>query len=139
MFTLPRHRAIPFTATGFTLLEVLVALAVLAVAMGAVIRAVGSYTGNQSYLRDRTFAVWVARNVLVEQQLADAWPAVGELKGSVDMGQREWHWLATVSQTEEAKLRRLDVEVRPAEAEEDNPLAVLSGFLRQPQAIGAGR
>jgi general secretion pathway protein I len=122
---------------GFTLLEVLVALGVLALTMAAVIRAVGSYTGNQAYLRDRTFAVWVARNVLAEQQLEAAWPGVGELKGTADMGRREWQWLARVTQTEEAELRRLDVEVQLVDVEDEQPLAVLSGFLWQPPASGA--
>ena len=117
---------------GFTLLEVLVALAVLALTMGAVIKAVGGYTGNQAYLRDRTLATWVARNVLVEQQVEDAWPSVGELKGTTESGGREWRWLGTVSQTDEEDLRRLDVEVRPIDAEDSEPIAVLSGFLRRP-------
>jgi general secretion pathway protein I len=118
--------------SGFTLLEVLVALAVLALTMGAVIKAVGSYTGNQAYLRDKTFATWVARNVMAEQQLQHAWPRVGELKGSTDMGGQEWRWLARVSQTEEAELRRLDVEVRLGDEDDAEPVAVLSGFLWQP-------
>jgi len=118
--------------TGFTLLEVLVALAVLALTMGAVIKAVGDYTGNQAYLRDRTLAVWVARNVLAEQQLESAWPGVGEIKGNSDMGGREWSWLVTVTQTEEEELRRLDVEVHMIDDDDSEPLAVLSGFLWQP-------
>jgi len=122
---------------GFTLLEVLVALGVLALTMAAVIKAVGSYTGNQAYLRDRTFAVWVARNILAEQQLEAAWPGVGELKGTTDMGRSEWRWLARVTQTEEEELRRLDVEVQLADVDDTRPLAVLSGFLWQPPASGA--
>jgi len=118
--------------TGFTLLEVLVALAVLALTMGAVIKAVGDYTGNQAYLRDRTLAVWVARNVLAEQQLESAWPGVGEIKGNSDMGGREWSWLVTVTQTEEEELRRLDVKVHMIDDDDSEPLAVLSGFLWQP-------
>jgi len=117
---------------GFTLLEVLVALAVLAIAMGAVIKATGDYTGNHVWLRDRTLATWVARNVLVQAQIENAWPNVGELKGTQEMGRREWRWLARVSQTDEAQLRRLDVEVYLLDAEDDAPVSVLSGFLQQP-------
>ena len=117
---------------GFTLLEVMVAMTVLALTMGAVIKAVGSYTANQAYLRDRTLAAWVARNVLVEQQVKDAWPNVGEIKGTAEMGGREWRWLGTVSQTDEKDLRRLDVRIRPIDAEDSEPIAVLSGFLRRP-------
>jgi general secretion pathway protein I len=117
---------------GFTLLEVLIALAVLAIAMGAVIKATGDYTGNHAWLRDRTLATWVARNVLVQLQVENAWPGVGERKGTQEMGRREWRWLARVSQTDEAQLRRVDVEVYLLDAEDEEPVSVLSGFLQQP-------
>lgn len=117
---------------GFTLLEILVALAVLALSMGAVIKAASDYTASQSHLRDRTIATWVARNVLAEQQIRREWPRVGEQKDTVDMAGREWQWLARTSQTDEAELRRLDVEIRPAEETDSEPLVTLSGFLRQP-------
>jgi general secretion pathway protein I len=120
---------------GFTLLEVLIALAVLALSMGAIIKATSDYTINQSYLRDRTLAMWVARNVLVQFQLDGEWLPVGERKGTREMGNQEWRWLARVSQTEESELRRLDVEVYPLDSDDDeNPVSVLSGFLRQPGA-----
>ena len=119
---------------GFTLLEVMIALAVLALAMGAVIKATSDYTSNQSYLRDRTLAMWVARNVLVQHQIDGEWLSVGERKGTQDMGDQEWRWMMRISQTEEAELRRLDVEVYPVDSDDDdNPVSVLSGFLRQPE------
>ena len=119
---------------GFTLLEVLIALAVLALAMGAVIKATSDYTSNQSYLRDRTMAMWVARNVLVQFQVEGEWLSVGERKGTQEMGNQEWRWLTRISQTEEAELRRLDVEVYLVDSDDDeNPVSVLSGFLRQPE------
>ena len=118
---------------GFTLLEVLIALAVLALSMGAVIKATSDYTGNQSYLRDLTLAMWVERNVLVRFQVEGEWLSVGERKGTEEMGNQEWRWMTRISQTEEAELRRLDVEVYPVDSDDDeNPVSVLSGFLRQP-------
>ena len=117
---------------GFTLLEVLIALVVLALSLGAVIKASGDYTNNQSWLRARTLATWVARNVMVEFQVENSWPSVGERKGSLEMGRREWRWLARISQTDETELRRLDVEVFQADDDDDEPVTVLSGFLRQP-------
>ena len=119
-------------AHGFTLLEIMVALAVLALAMGAVIKAAADYTDNQSYLRDRTMTSWVARNVLVQHQLENQWPRVGERKGTLQMGGREWQWLANISQTDEEQLRRIDVEVRALDGDDDDPITVLSGFLKQP-------
>jgi len=117
---------------GFTLIEILIALAVLALAMGAVIKAASDYSVIQSELRDRTMATWVARDVLAEFQLKREWPSVGEQKGSREMGEREWRWLARTSQTEEAELRRLDVEVMPADTDATEPVTTLSGFLRKP-------
>jgi general secretion pathway protein I len=126
--------------SGFTLLEVLVALAVLAMSLGAVIQAVGDYTGNQAYLRDRTFAEWVARNQLATVQLSGRWPSVGQEKGEAelpvpgtDSAGREWRWVMQVVQTAEADLRRLDIEVFPIDAEDEAvAVARLSGFMERP-------
>ncbi len=117
---------------GFTLLEIMVALAVLALAMGALIKTASDFTSNQTYLRDRTMTAWVARNVLVQYQLDNQWPRVGEKEGTLKMGWQEWEWLADISQTEEEQLRRIDVEVRALDSEDDDPITVLSGFLKQP-------
>ena len=117
---------------GFTLLEIMVALAVLALAMGALVKTSSDYTSNQTYLRDRTMTAWVARNVLVQHQLENQWPRVGERKGTLEMGWQEWGWLAKITQTEEEKLRRIDVEVRAIDSEDEDPITVLSGFLKQP-------
>ena len=119
---------------GFTLLEILIALAVLAVALGAIIKAGSDFTGSHAHLQERTLANWVARNVLVEFQLDGEWPRVGERKGTMDMGHREWRWLARISQTEEAQLRRIDVEVSAGETDEAEAVTTLSGFIRQPGA-----
>ena len=127
-------------ASGFTLLEVLVALAVLAMSLGAAIQAVSDYTANQAYLRDRTFAEWVARNQLAAVQLSGQWPSVGQQKGEAelpaagaDSGGREWRWVMQVIQTAEANLRRLDIEVFPLDAaDKAPPVARLSGFMERP-------
>ena len=73
-------------ATGFTLLEVLVALAVLAIAMGAVIGATTQSVNTVGVLRDRTFATWVALNKVNELLLAPtAWPEEGSRKGETEL------------------------------------------------------
>ncbi len=129
-----------YCSRGFTLLEVLVALVVLALSLGAVIQATGNYTANQSYLRDRTFAEWVAHNQLVTALLSGDWPDTGRLKGEAEFpkagaetGGREWRWEMQVTQTPEQDLRRLDIEVFPLDADADeSPLASLSGFIGKP-------
>jgi general secretion pathway protein I len=126
---------------GFTLLEVLIAMAVLALSLGAAIHAAGKYTVNQAYLRDRTFAEWVARNQLATIQLEGQWPSIGQEKGDAEFpqggaeaGGREWRWVMQVTQTPEEDLRRLDIDVYPARAEDDaDPTANLSGFIGKPK------
>jgi general secretion pathway protein I len=125
---------------GFTLLEVLIAMVVLALSLGAAIHAAGAYTANQSYLRDRTFAEWVARNELARAQLSGQWLSLGQQKGEAELplgsaadGGREWRWVMQVTQTPEEDLRRLDIDVYPAGADGDVPAtASLSGFIGKP-------
>jgi general secretion pathway protein I len=119
---------------GFTLLEVLVALTIVAVALGAIIRTSGQSTGNLVYVRDKIVAAWVAENRIAEAMLAQQWPATGTSEGIEEMVGQEWSWEVTVSATADPDLRRLDVRVRP-EGTEDGSLVTVSAFRgkgRQP-------
>lgn len=113
---------------GFTLLEVLVALAILAIAMAALIQAASSSARTQAILQERTIAAWVAENVIAEQRLEKQWPDAGSrFSGETTMAGREWHWTVDVHATPETDLRRFDVRVRPADHE--TTAAQLSAFL----------
>lgn len=122
----------PRRCSGFTLLEILVALAVLAMAMGALLQTAGSFTLNQVYMRDRTIATWIARNQLIEQQLSATWPSIGEKKDDIDFAEREWRWVMQVTQSPEEDLRRLDIEIFAIDSDEpDQVLASLTGFVEK--------
>jgi len=112
---------------GFTLLEVLVALTILAITLTAVIKTSIQQVENLRYLRDKTLAHWVAMNVLTEIQ--NTWPALGEQSGKAIMADREWSWTMQISKTADNELRRLDVQVRMDATE---PIAVLTGFVGAP-------
>lgn len=114
---------------GFTLLEVLVSLAIVAIAMGALIKGGVSNANNAAYLRDKTVAHWVAMNKVAEFQLDAAWPGVATTEGKVEMASREWEWKAKVTETPDADVRRLDVEVRDASDRSETVLDKLSAFL----------
>jgi len=126
-------------ARGFTLLEIMVALVVVSLSMGAVIQTVGSYTRNQANLRDRVFAQWVARNQLTSIQVMGDWPSIGQKKGEVNFPEdvsgaknREWRWVMQVVQTGEEDMRRLDIDVYRASADDDTAsVARLSGFVEK--------
>jgi general secretion pathway protein I len=112
---------------GFTLLEVLVALAVLAIGLGAVITAAGQSAGNIRYLRDRTIAGWIAENKLNELLLAQAWPELSNIQGTAAMAGREWRWETRVSNTPDPDMRRLEVAVGAIE-QDSEPLARVAAF-----------
>ena len=119
--------------SGFTLIEVLVAVGILAVALGAIISSGSSYASNASYLRDKTMATWVAHNVLNQWHLTNQYPSPGERTGEQEMAGRDWAWVAKVQKTPDADVRRVDIEVRLEEQDEDERLITVSGFLTPPQ------
>lgn len=123
-------RGRPGRACGFTLLEVLVALAVTALAIAALWKALSQGLVVAQGLPERSAARWVAHNRIVLRQAAGEWPAPRAYRGSAEMGGREWHWEEQVSATEEPRLRRLTVKV--GRAPEAPSLATLEGFLRHP-------
>jgi general secretion pathway protein I len=120
-----------FRNKGFTLLEVLVALAILAIALAAAIKVSIENTENIRYLRDKTLAHWVAMNVITEIQIMEKWPRLGKQEGSAMMAEREWFWQMKISETEEKELRRLDVQVY-YDDQNETPITMLVGFVDKP-------
>lgn len=115
---------------GFTLLEVLVALAVLAIALSAGMRALMQAADLSLGLRERTLALWVAQDRLALHEVQRDWPALDAFNGVRELGGREWHWREQVLSTPEEQLRRVEIDVR--DAPDGAVLAHLVGFLRKP-------
>jgi len=111
-------------ARGFTLIEVLVALAIVAIGMAAVMGALTSSANTISFLRDKTFAQWVALNQIANLRLSGQQPPIGNSNGDTDFAGRSWHWRQEVVATQVPGVERIDVSVRPADvkAGEDNGL-----------------
>ena len=120
----------PRPSRGFTLLEILVALAVLAIALAATARSMGAAIDTTAALRDRTLARWVAEDRLAQLKLGREWPALDTKEGDADMGGRAFRWRQQTSASPVARMRRVEVSVfQPGT---DSPLARMTGFLEQP-------
>jgi general secretion pathway protein I len=111
---------------GFTLIEVLVALAVVALALLGLTRTAALEVRDFDALRERTLAGWVAANVLADARLATALPSTGRSDGHVEFASRQWRWTRDVRATPDPELRRIDIQVFAGQARE--PSASLSGF-----------
>jgi general secretion pathway protein I len=113
---------------GFTLIEVLAALVIVALGMLGVIEAVTLTARNGTYLRDKTLAHWIAMNLITERRLAPEAPPVAESSDEVEFGGQRWRWNMKVTETQVDSLRRIDVSVRPSDADESSSLASVTGF-----------
>jgi general secretion pathway protein I len=111
-------------AAGFTLIEVVVALAIVVIAMAALMSVLSSSAGTVVYLRDKTFAQWVAENQIATTRLTaqsqNQAPQTGDSTGEVDFAGRSWHWQQSISAAELPGMVRIDVSVRPADVKADD-------------------
>ena len=118
---------------GFTLLETLVALMILAIALAAAFRALGLTTRAAADLRDRTLADWVADNRLAELRAMRAFPSPGSSEGEALQAGRHFRWREEVKSTPNPLFLRVDIRVFLAEAGSDSAaLTRLSGFVVKP-------
>jgi general secretion pathway protein I len=97
---------------GFTLLEVLVALAIVVLGMSALMTTITSSADSTSRLREKSFAEWVGFNQLSIARLTLTAPTSGTMEGDVDFANGNWHWLQTIDQIELPGVLRITVQVR---------------------------
>lgn len=122
---------------GFTLLEVLVALAIFGLVAAAVLTASGRSLNNAGRLEELTLAGWIADNRLTELQLAQPTPALGRENRELDYGGRRWETLNAIEASSDPGLLRVTVWVASAEqrsgaAVEERAVTSLSGFIAVP-------
>jgi general secretion pathway protein I len=108
-----------------------VALAILTIALASTIKVTANQSINTEHLRDKTLAHWVAMNQIAQLQLTQEWPATGKKTGTAEMGLREWYWQRIVSDTPDARVRRIQMQVF-REEDDESPVTQLTSFLAQP-------
>ena len=111
---------------GFTLLETLIGLVVLAVALVALSRTTAGQVNAFSAMRERTVAGWLAQDVLAQTRLTAQFPAIGKSDGRRRYANRDWRFEVEVQGTDVDHIRRIDVRV--FDAADPTPLAALAGF-----------
>ena len=113
-------------SAGFTLIEVLVALVIVAIALGAGIKAAGALTNNADRLAQVSAAQWCAENLLTELRLTQQFPSIGESPFSCEQLGRSYGGKLKVSATPNPLFRRVDADVTD---EEGRPMLTLSTIM----------
>jgi general secretion pathway protein I len=108
---------------GFTLIEVMLAMAVFAIAGVALLGVADNNYRHISHIEEQMFANWVASNQLVEASLDKTWPPKNNRKGKVEMAGRTWYWQQKVIKTANKELRAVNMQVR---LNEDDELVIAS-------------
>jgi general secretion pathway protein I len=96
---------------GFTLIEMMVALAIFSLAAMALLRLQGATLSSTALLQDQAVAQMVARNVAVETLTDPAAPAIGERKGQEANGGRTWTWIRRTGRSPEPRILQIHVTV----------------------------
>jgi general secretion pathway protein I len=117
-------------AGGFTLVEVLVALMVVAMGLTALMVAVSGTARTSGYLRDKTLAQWMALNRLSEVRLNLNKFGQNTDTGELNFANRTWHYDTRYYDTSITTMKRVVVRVYAGDAKtKGNPLAESTGFL----------
>jgi general secretion pathway protein I len=146
-----RRSAAAPAARGFTLIEVLVALVIVAFGMGALLAALSAAAANVGALRDKTLAQWIALNQITDTRLNLQGPVSGTKQGDLkNFGNGDWHWQQDVTAlTQIPGLMQITVSVRritadtpstksSSTASDANWLATVVGFRGSTLAAASG-
>lgn len=113
---------------GFTLIEVMLAMAIFAIAGVALLGSADTSLRTLSQLEQKMIASWVASNQLVEASLDQSWPPKNNKTGKSDIAGHEWFWQQKVIKTTDKNMRAIMMEVRANENDE-SALALMMTYV----------
>jgi len=119
---------------GFTLVEVMVALTIVAFSLTAIAASMNQMIDAANTMRERTYASWIAQNKIAELRLANVTPEVNTTSGEVDYANSEWSWRAVISETGIENFYRVDVSISHAGSE--YVIRTVTGFIGEPVPTG---
>ena len=119
---------------AFTLVEVMVALAIIALSLTAIAAKMSRMIDTSNSMRERTYASWIAQNKIAELRLANVLPEVTTTSGDIDYANSNWRWRAVVSESGIENLFRVDVEVFDTDG--DVMIRKVTGFIGEPVIPG---
>ncbi|NVK23660.1 MAG: type II secretion system minor pseudopilin GspI [Gammaproteobacteria bacterium] len=123
---------------GFTLIEMLLALAVFAYAASSILGVLGQSARNLSDIEQMTFASWVANDRLVELQYDKQWPPKDKAKGEREMAGQLWYWQQKIEKTQDNNLRSVTVDIS-TDKEGSQSIYSLTTFVSKPNSAKPSR
>jgi len=110
-------------ATGFTLIEVMLALSIFALAALAAVKAASEHLNSIGYLQDKTFARYVAADRLALLSLETRWPPENNRTGVMRNAEQDWYWHQQVEQTAISDFRMVTIRVNDREFTDNDDLS----------------
>lgn len=117
-------------ARGFSLLEVVIALAIVAIGVLAAVRTISLASSGADDLKNRQLADWVAQNHLAEWRVSGLVPEAGSRQGQVSQGRQVFVWREEIRATDNPLFHRVDLLVFAEGGQ--RVLARLSGLIMAP-------
>ena len=121
------------SSKGFTLIEILVALAILSIATTAVIKAVGQAIRGSSYLKTKSLALWLAEDLTHEIQLGLYKPSYGNDNGKRQVGSQQLYYTAKIAASANKNIKLIQVNIT-TDRDHIHPLITLKSFMYVAQA-----
>ncbi|MCP3851935.1 MAG: type II secretion system minor pseudopilin GspI [Gammaproteobacteria bacterium] len=120
--------------SGFTLIEIIIALVVISVALGAVITTTGNSVKHGAHIKDKTIALWVAQNTIADIHIKKSWLATGVVNDNVTMAGQQWYIKNNIVQTPDENMRKMEVSVFSDKKTEDKLVSVIA-YIVKPQEL----
>ena len=114
--------------SGFTLIEVLIALTIVAIALGSAISITSQDIMRADSMQHRTYANWIAQNKIAEYRINEITPSIGRDEGEILFAGNIWNWETIITKTGIDNLYRLDVAVSISSRE--LPERTITGFIQ---------